>query len=147
MRAVLLSLFLLSACSAPSPQGTRIGDLEITAARASPSPNGVDVAAGFLTITNHGAAPDRLIAASSPRARNVELHSMEMDGPVMRMRQVESLDIPAGGAVSLTPGGDHLMFMGVTAPFTAGETIPIRLSFEHNGEAAIALPVGRETHH
>jgi len=64
-----------------------------------------------------------------------------MDGAVMRMRAVEALPIPAGGQIELTPTGRHLMFFGVTQPFTQGENIAVRLTFEHAGEIDVSLPV------
>lgn len=133
----LLALLALTACgptAAPPP-------IEIKDAYAAPSPAGVDLAAGYVTIINHTDQDDRLMGASSPRAASVALHTMAMDGPVMRMRMVESMTAPAGGEITLSPGGDHLMFTGLTAPFTAGEEIPVHLTFEHAGELDVTLPV------
>lgn len=146
MRAIFFAI-MLAACSPSGDQSTQVGSLEITHARAAPTPNGVSVSAGYLTIANHGQDVDRLIAASSTRAERVELHSMEMDGAVMRMRQVDAVSIPAGGEISLAPGGDHLMFLGVAEPFAAGETIPVHLVFEHNGATDLLLPVRRAAPH
>ena len=146
MRSFLFAVAALAACSAPADV-TRVGNIEISGASASPSPNGVDVAAGYLMLTNKGDTDERLVAASSPRAAHVELHNMEMDGAVMRMRQVEAVTIPAHGEVALAPGGDHLMFMGVTEPFQSGETIPVQLTFEHAGPVDLTLTVGQPSHH
>ena len=137
-RLFALALLALAACGAP-PQQTapataeNSGALEIRDAWAPSSPNGVDVAAGYLTIANGGPA-DRLIALASARAAKVEVHEMSMDGAVMRMRPVEGgLAVPAGEAVTLSPAGLHLMFSGVTQPFAAGEEIPLTLTFERAG--------------
>jgi len=109
----------------------------------APTPAGVDVAAGYLTITNPTNAPDHLLSATSLRAERVEVHEMSMDGAVMRMRPLDRLEIPAGGTVRLGPGGNHLMFFGVSEPFAQGQNIPVSLVFEHAGTIEVTLPVRR----
>lgn len=150
MRAFLcaLALSLTAACGAPQQTAEEPATDEISSVRlqvldtwASPTPGGVDVSAGYLTIANEGENADRLISASSPRAARVEIHEMIMDGAVMQMRPVTALEIAPGERVELAPGGRHLMFFGVTQPFTPGEEIPVQLTFEHGGVMDIALPV------
>ncbi|HZH46134.1 MAG TPA: copper chaperone PCu(A)C [Roseococcus sp.] len=96
--------------------------------------------AGYLTIRNAGPA-DRLLAASTPAAARLELHNVERDGEVMRMREVAAIPVPARGSVTLQPGGLHLMLIGLTAPLVAGETIPVTLRFERAGEMRVMLAV------
>jgi periplasmic copper chaperone A len=147
MRLIAAAAFFLAlaACSPPSETGSaesaNQGALAIESPWAAPTPGGVDVSAGYLTIANGTAEADALVSASSPRAASVELHEMTMDGGVMQMRAVTRLEIGAGQSVSLAPGGRHLMFMGVTQPFAVGETIAVRLHFEHAGEVDVSLPV------
>lgn len=150
MRA-LIPLFLImvaTACGAPATSSeaheTQAGSSLATAsAWAAPTPAGVDVAAGYLTITNPTNTIDHLLSATSPRAERVEVHEMSMDGAVMRMRQLQRLEIPAHGEVRLGPGGNHLMFFGVREPFAQGQEIPVRLVFEHAGTVDVSLPVRR----
>ncbi len=71
----------------------------------------------------------RLTDAASPVAR-VEIHEMSHQGDVMRMRQIEGLDLPAGKTVALKPGSYHLMFMGLKAPLKEGESVPLTLTFK-----------------
>jgi copper(I)-binding protein len=96
--------------------------------------------AGFMTIRN-GGADDRLIAARSPAARTVELHTHIRDGDVMRMRPVAAIPLPAGQEVVLQPSGFHLMLIGLVAPMRVGERVPITLIFERAGELTIELSV------
>jgi copper(I)-binding protein len=96
---------------------------------------------GFLTIRNTGAAPDRLLSASSPLARRVELHTMTMDAAVMRMRPVENIPVPAGDTVQLAPGGLHIMLIGLTQPLAQGGRAPLTLRFERAGEVQLELAV------
>ena len=129
--------------SAPSaveaPEGAQVITLSSGLSRATGA--GAANAAGYLVITNPTGAADRLVSALSPRAERVELHEMRMDAGMMQMRQVEAIDIPAGGSITLEPGGLHLMFMGVTAPFVAGEAIPVTLTFETAGPIDTTLAV------
>lgn len=72
----------------------------------------------------------KIISASSPAAKNVEIHTMEMDKDVMKMRQITSLDLPAGKAVELKPGSYHVMLLGLTAQIKEGDVIPLTLTVE-----------------
>jgi copper(I)-binding protein len=68
-----------------------------------------------------------LVGADSPAAGIVEIHEMRMEGNTMRMRGVETLELPAGRAVELKPGGYHVMLMDLKAPLKKGDTVPIKL--------------------
>jgi copper(I)-binding protein len=118
------------------------GNLEIDAPWARATPPGASVGGGFASISNRGAAPDKLVGASSPAAERVELHVMSMDGGVMRMQQVSAFDVPAHGALVLKPGGNHLMFIGLKEPFKEGARVPVTLRFEKAGEVEVQLGVG-----
>ncbi|MFA9273628.1 MAG: copper chaperone PCu(A)C [Candidatus Aquirickettsiella gammari] len=72
----------------------------------------------------------KLISATSPAAKNVEIHTMEMDKDVMKMRQIMSLDLPAGKSVELKPGSYHVMLMGLNAPVKEGDIVPLTLTVE-----------------
>ena len=97
--------------------------------------------AAFMQLRNTGAQPDRLISASTPAARTVELHTMTRDGDVMRMRPVQDIPVPAGGTVALQPGGFHIMMIGLTAPMNQGGRVPLTLRFERAGEVQVELAV------
>jgi copper(I)-binding protein len=70
-----------------------------------------------------------LVGVSSPIARVAELHQMKMEGDIMRMRRVNTLELPAGRPVELKPGGYHLMLMDLKQPVTPGSTVPLTLLF------------------
>jgi copper(I)-binding protein len=94
--------------------------------------------AGYLTIRNNGTDNDWLVAATGDLARKTELHSMTMDNGVMRMRQVEGgIPVPAGGTVTLAPGGYHIMLIGLKAPLHAGQAYDVTLDFRHAGPMTI----------
>jgi periplasmic copper chaperone A len=103
---------------------------------------GAKVAGGFMTVSNKGAAPDRLLGAASPVAERVELHVHVHEGGVMKMQQVPAFDIPANGKFVLKPGGAHLMFVDIKRQIKKGETIPVTLKFEKAGEVKAEYAVG-----
>ena len=105
---------------------------------------GMPSSAAYVSIANHGDAADRLIAARTAVARRVEIHLMEMDSGVMRMRAVDGgLTIAAGEALHLAPGGLHIMLMGLTTQLAAGSQHEITLIFEKAGEFTLTATVKR----
>jgi len=146
MRWILaLAVLGVAACGAPeltpSEHAAPAAPIAISDPWAAPTPGGVNVSAGYLTITNSTDAEDRLIAITSPRAGRAEIHEMAMEGAIMQMRPVAALPIAAGQSVTLAPGGAHIMFYDVTQPFAVGETIPVQLTFEHGGVVDATLTV------
>lgn len=100
------------------------------------------VGGGFLTIENTGTEADRLVSATSSSAKETQIHEMAMEGDVMKMRALaDGLEIPAGETVTLSPGGFHLMFMGLNEAFVEGETVTVTLTFEKAGTVEVPLPV------
>jgi copper(I)-binding protein len=74
-------------------------------------------------------ADTALVAVSSPVAKAAEIHTMSMEGGVMRMRAIASLPLPAGKKVELKPGGYHLMLLDVAQPLKEGEVVAVTLTF------------------
>lgn len=95
----------------------------------------------YLSIMNHGAAADQLVAVATPAAQSAMLHEMKMEGDVMTMRALPALDIPAGATVDLKPGGTHIMLMGLKAPLKAGDTLALDLTFAKGGVVKVEVPV------
>lgn len=98
---------------------------------------GTKVSAGYLSLVNHSDSDMVFVAARSDAAAHTELHHMVMENSRMSMRQVDSITVPAHGQFDLTPGGYHIMFMDIVAPFVAGQTITVELI----DEAQRAYPV------
>ena len=106
----------------------------------------------FMTVTNDGPA-DRLVGVSTPVADRAELHESMNDNGVMKMRPAEKLPVAPGKPLVLTPGGYHVMLMGLKRALRAGDRFPVTLSFENAGavttEALVAkagapAPAGHE---
>jgi copper(I)-binding protein len=106
-------------------------------ARATPakSENG----AAYITIESPTA--DRLLSATTPVAKKAELHIMSMQGTVMRMRPITGLDIPAGQPVTLKPGGEHIMLMGLNQPLREGQSFPLTLNFQKAGPRTVTVAI------
>lgn len=133
--AVLLALSSTGRAAPPQP-------IVVTGGWARATLPGQPVAAGYLTIVNRSPRPDRLLAARSPRARSVTLHSSELNRGVSRMRALGSgLTIAAGRQVQLAPGSLHLMLDGLGAPLRPGQRVPLVLRFVRSGDIATTLVV------
>jgi periplasmic copper chaperone A len=105
------------------------------------TPPGAQVGAGYMTIKTTGNAADRLVSATSDIADKVEIHEMSMTDGVMKMRQIQGLDIPAGKPVELKPGGYHIMFIGLKQPLKVGDTFKGALIFEKAGKTPVEFKV------
>ena len=120
----------------------RLGAIEIGQPWTRATPPTAEAGGGYLVLTNSGTTPDRLIAVRSPAADKVEIHEMKMDGNIMRMRAAEKgIEIPPGATVELKPGGFHVMFMGLKAPFAKDAKVPLTLVFEKAGSIDVELAV------
>ena len=120
----------------------KVGDLEIGHPWSRATPAGAKVAGGYLTVTNTGSTPDRLLSISSDVSEKAELHEMAVKDGVMTMRPVAGgLEIPAGGKVALAPGGYHLMFMGLKRQPKKGEEFSATLTFEKAGTVTVDFAV------
>ncbi len=137
------AILALSATMAFADDGiARLGALEISGAFARATLPNAPVGGGFLTITNSGAETDRLIAVHSPLADDAQIHEMQMDGDVMKMRHLsDGLEIAPGTSVTLAPGSFHIMFTGLHEAFVEGTSISVTLVFERAGTVEMQFPV------
>ena len=104
------------------------------------TPPGAKVGAGFMRLRNAGPA-DRVVGASSPVAGRVEMHVTVREGDVMKMREVKSFEVPAGGRFELKPGGAHLMLVDLKRQLKLGDKVPLTLMLEKGGERKLELSV------
>lgn len=144
-RCFLSAALLLTPSVMPTAfaHGVKAGDLRIDHPYAVPSRPGLTTGAVyFRAISNTGSQPDQLLSAHTPVAASVELHRMEMDGDVMRMRAVPALDLPPNTEVRLRHGsanGHHLMLLGLKAPLKDGDRFPVTLTFRRAGEREVMV--------
>jgi copper(I)-binding protein len=132
--AAVLGLLALPAQAAD----VMVGHLKISAPWARATPHGASVGGAYLTITNMGSAPDRLIGGASAVAKEVQVHEMTMENGVMKMRPVAGgLEIKPGATVTLKPGGYHIMFVGLRQPLKQGEHFKVTLAFAKAGKVDV----------
>lgn len=112
---------------------------------ARASVQGQQASGAFMQLTAR--EPLRLVGVETPAAASGEIHEMKMEGDVMRMRQIDGLDLPQGQMVELKPGGYHLMFQQLKAPLQDGSEVPMTLVFtDAKGETSrlhLQVPVKR----
>lgn len=121
-----------------------IGDLDINHLVIFETAATAKAGGGYLVITNTGENEDALIDVKADFPR-VMIHQTTQTNGIARMSHVGHLDIPAGETVDLVPGGYHIMFMGLDAPFEVGQSIPATLVFENAGEVEVTFKVKKRT--
>ncbi len=135
--AAWLAATVLATLAAPAAaHDFKLGPLRIDHPYATPTPAGASTGAAYLRgIRNTGDQPDRLVGASTPAARAVEIHRSVVDAQsVMRMRAIDGIDLPPKAEVRLRHGGEHhLMLIDLKAPLKNGDRFPMTLRFERAG--------------
>ena len=140
LQRLFTAVVIATASVAAHAHSYKIGAIDIGHPYARATAPGQPTGGGFLKLTNKGES-DRLLSARADVSAAVELHVMKMEGDVMRMRQVDAVDVPAGETVELKPGGLHIMFVDLKAPLKAGDRFPMTLKFEKAGEVTVGVKV------
>lgn len=117
------------------------GSLRVEGAWARATIGASAVSAVYLAIVNRGTASDRLVGADAERAGHAAIHRSVVEDGVMKMRHVETVEVPAGGTIRLEPGGLHVMLTGIASRLEVGERISLTLRFERAGKLELAVPV------
>ena len=144
LRSMLASFAIAAlAASAALAHDVTVGSLTLTDLWTRATPPKAQTGGGYLTITNNGDQPDRLIAVSTGIAGLAEIHEMKVENGIMTMRPIDGgLEIPAHGTVTLAPGGYHLMFMKLSGPVALADgKLPVTLTFERAGPVDTFLHV------
>ena len=135
LTAFVLTLAATAACADPA-------DIVIDHAHARATVPGQGTGAAYVDIENRGKTSDRLIKISSPIAQSAEVHSMTMDGSIMRMREVPQIELKPGAKVAMaTNEGFHIMLIGLKQPLRPGQKIPLALRFEKAGRIDVEAVV------
>jgi periplasmic copper chaperone A len=119
-----------------------VGSIHISQPWSRATPKGSASGVGYMTLTNKGATPDRVTCVSDDASAQCQIHSMTMEGGVMKMRPVEGgLEIKPGESVTLKPAGYHMMFLSLKHPLEQGGTVKATLKFDHAGTVDVEYPV------
>jgi periplasmic copper chaperone A len=136
-----LLILLVAASSTAWPHSHEKGDLQIRHPWSRATPPGAKVAAGYFEIRNNGKQADRLLSATTPVAKKVEMHVTEHAGEVAKMRQLRAFEVPGRERLTLEPNGAHLMLVDLVQPLKKGERFPMTLRFERAGEIEVQFEV------
>lgn len=139
MRAALVIFTLGAALLTAACQPRAAQEPAISSAWAAATPPGATVGAAYMEIA--GGAADTLLGATTPVAAKVEMHENSEDGGMMRMRQLQSVELQPGRAFVFQPGGAHLMLVGLQAPLAADTRFPLTLRFKNAGDVVVDVAV------
>lgn len=138
-RALWLTALLTSSISFASAHDVQTEHLRIAHPFATPTPPSVTNGAAYLDIEAYSDSVT-LVSVRSPVSESVELHDMQMEGDMMKMRQVNSISVDAGETLTMRPGGGyHIMFMGLQQPLVEGERFPMTLEFAEHGDVEVEV--------
>ncbi|WP_372707958.1 copper chaperone PCu(A)C [Brevundimonas sp.] len=145
----LAALALLSACQGSSeddvnaPAEPAVLAVEVADAWCRPTPNGARAGACYATLKATGRA-DRLVGVSTPAAGMAMIHIMSTEDGMMKMSEAEDgVALPIDQAVTLAPGGTHLMLMDLRGPLVEGTVIALTLNLFSGPDVTVQAPVRR----
>lgn len=132
---------LMVACGNEPTQG-ELSVVSAADAVCRPTPNGRQATGCYLTLT--ASRDDRLVSVTSSVSGLAQVHEMKVESNMMMMRELtDGLSLPAGTAVALAPGGNHIMLMGVAEPLVTGDTVPLTLTFANARPVELVARVGQ----
>jgi copper(I)-binding protein len=140
--ALIMCCAGFSAVRRADAQEVVVGSIHIDHPVSRATPKGATTAVGYMTITNKGSAPDRLVGGSASFAKALQIHTMSMDNNVMKMRELkDGIVIAPGQTVELKPQSAHLMFVGITHPLVVDTSLKGTLTFEKAGSVDVDFSV------
>lgn len=142
MNKLMLTLGMVAFAAVAQAHEYKLGTLDVGHPWTRATPPGSDVAAGYMTITNTGSEPDVLVGASAEAAESVMIHQSRLANDMVQMDAMpDGVEIKPGSTTALTPGGIHLMWMGVKQPLKAGEWVSGTLVFKRAGILPVRFKV------
>lgn len=144
LKKTLLIAALLSPSLFASAHEYSVGELHIEHPWSREMPPVAPTAAAYFIVHNKGSAADRLLSVATPVAGKAELHEhIHADG-LMKMQQVQSVAIPAGGEARFEPMGYHVMLFNLKQQAKDGERFPLTLTFEKAGAVEVEIAVQKD---
>jgi copper(I)-binding protein len=144
-KLIVVAALLLPACFAHAHE-YKTGELEIAHPWSQELPPNAPTVAAYFIIHNAGKTDDRLLSVDSPIAPEAQLHEHVMQGDLMKMQQVPSVAIPAGGNVTFAPMAWHVMLLNPTdrSLLSDGKRFPLTLHFEKAGDVTVEVSVQKK---
>jgi copper(I)-binding protein len=138
--ALLLALAINGQVQAQTPDAKSIV-VDHPWARATPA--GAKTGAAYMTLINSGSSGDRLLGATTPVADGVQFHSVSEENGVSRMREMHDVAVAPGAKVTFSPGGMHVMLVGLKQPLKERQAFPLSLKFEKAGNVNVTVSVAK----
>lgn len=144
-KLIVLAALLLPACFA-NAQEYKVGALQIAHPWSQELPPNAPTVAAYFVIDNQGKTADRLLSVDTPIAGEAQLHEHVMQGDMMKMQHVPSVEVPAGGEVTFAPMAYHVMLLGLKdrSLLTDGKRFPMTLHFEKSGDVTVEVAVQKQ---
>jgi periplasmic copper chaperone A len=142
----IITLFLATVSIAACAHDVKHGNITIGHPFARATPAVVKNSAAYMVFDNKGTA-DKLLSVTGDIAREIQIHTMITEAGVMKMRELPSLDIPAGTKTELKPGGLHIMLIGLKDGLKEGTKFPLKLKFEKAGEVTVEVVAEKPSGH
>ena len=141
MRTLLAAALSLAVAGPALAHAVKAGPLTLSDLQVRATPAGVPTGVAYLTIANAGKTADRLLSIDCACADGALMHRTEIKDGISSMSMVDSVVVPAGGKVVFSPGGLHVMLVGVKGPLKAGRTESMTLRFEKAGTVKAGFDV------
>ena len=144
-KLIIVAALLLPACFAHAHE-YKAGELEIAHPWSQELPPNAPTVAAYFIIHTAGTTDDRLLSVDSPIAPEAQLHEHVMQGDLMKMQQVPSVEIPAGGNVTFAPMAYHVMLLNPTdrSLLSDGKRFPLTMHFEKAGDVTVEVSVQKK---
>ncbi|CAG8868219.1 hypothetical protein PS726_05192 [Pseudomonas fluorescens] len=144
-KLIVLAALLLPACFA-NAQEYKVGALQIAHPWSQELPPNAPTVAAYFVIDNQGKTADRLLSVDTPIAGEAQLHEHVMQGDMMKMQHVPSVEVPAGGEVTFAPMAYHVMLLNLKdrSLLTDGKRFPMTLHFEKSGDVTVEVAVQKQ---
>ena len=143
---LLIILFVALSMSSAIAAEYRRGSLRISHLHARATAPGQTSAAVYVTIANNGHIADQLMTIETPVAEAANVHTMSMEGDVMKMRDVHALALAPATSIAMVAGhGYHIMLTGLRQPLVEGQTIPLILKFKKAGTVKTTVTINALT--
>ena len=137
IRRFHLSLLAMLICMASSAWA----GVTIEGAWVRMPPPVVDTAAGYLVLKNSGDQTVTVVSVECDAAAEPEFHSMQMHDGMVHMQKMDKVEVPAGGSIEFSPGGNHLMLKGLTKELNAGDRVTLQISFSDGASVTVQAEV------
>ena len=144
-KLIVLAVLLLPACFANAHE-YNAGELEIAHPWSQELPPNAPTVAAYFVIHNNGKTADRLLSVDSPISGKAELHEHVKQNDLMKMQQVPSVEIPAGGEATFAPMAYHVMLLELKdrSLLSDGKRFPLTMHFEKAGDVTVDVAVQKK---